>query len=924
MTQFQLSPEQQKVVSHRTGHLQVIACAGSGKTEAISRRVAALVGEGVDPETIVAFTFTDRAATELKARIVNRVSEQLGETAKGRLSPMFVGTIHGYCLRLIQDYVPEFSDFEVLDPNRHAAFLSRQYRPLNLASLGLDGHWQSIRDFAETVDIISNELIRPEQLDGTPLGTVYREYLAILNRFHFLTFGRVIQQAVESLSIQEIFSKVKSRLSHLIVDEFQDINPAQDALIRLLGSDPVHVCVVGDDDQSIYQWRGSDVSSIQEFIQRFKGASSVTLATNRRSSFQIVQAASLFAKTISKRLPKDMKATRDPLPESFNVWASETPETEAATIVATIERLHAKGLPYKDIAILYRSVRTSAPMMLDALRAKNIPHRCGGRTGLFLEPEIDLLGRSFVWLVDYDWRPPGYGQTSEKIEIESLVSSYKNVFETNRSETEIRRMLEDWKKLATEKTQASDLITDFYALLRFLGVHKWDLENPEQAARIGTLARLSQILADFEHVTRRGRWEIQEDGTKAFTGGQDRGEFYYQRLANFIQHFARDAYEGFEGEDSPDLDAVEIITVHGAKGLEWPVVFMPSLQDKRFPSSKSGKAKQWIFPADVLSGATRSRYEGSEDEERRLFYVAMTRAKDALYMSHFAHQKNVSRPSRFLTQLVGSNIPLLNDLPLPTITITKNNQAKEQLSVSFSGISDFEDCGHRYRLSESVGFQRQIVAQMGYGKAIHHVLRRIADRAVETGKIPDLAEAMQILDRDLYMPFANKATVENMQKQAARLIERYLAAYRDDLNRIWATERSFELHLPQAIVSGRSDVILSHHGGTPDSLAVVDYKTVKGDDRDSLFEFQLQIYAVAGKAEGLGIDAALLHHLGDGKRKSVDISPAALNATFSRVVGLVEGLRLRQFAPKPEVKKCEVCDFKQICQHSPADPWVDE
>lgn len=94
-------------------------------------------------------------------------------------------------------------------------------------------------------------------------------------------------------------------------------------------------------------------------------------------------------------------------------------------------------------------------------------------------------------------------------------------------------MLEDWKKLATEKTQASDLITDFYALLRFLGVHKWDLENQEQAARIGTLARLSQILADFEHVTRRGRWEIQEDGTKVFTGGQDRGEFYYQRLANY-------------------------------------------------------------------------------------------------------------------------------------------------------------------------------------------------------------------------------------------------------------------------------------------------------------------------------------------------------------------------------------------------------
>jgi DNA helicase-2/ATP-dependent DNA helicase PcrA len=204
-TQFKLSDEQRAVIEHRGGHLQVIACAGAGKTEAISRRVATLIDEGVEPFQIVAFTFTERAAASLKNRITKRVAESKGPAFLDRLGPMFVGTIHAYCLRILQDHLPEFGNHDILDENRLAGLLSREHKRLKLNDLGTQ-HWRPIADFLRNADVVENELIDPAKLKATPFGDCYLRFKETLDRYHFMTFGMLIARAVEALRNPTFFT----------------------------------------------------------------------------------------------------------------------------------------------------------------------------------------------------------------------------------------------------------------------------------------------------------------------------------------------------------------------------------------------------------------------------------------------------------------------------------------------------------------------------------------------------------------------------------------------------------------------------------------------------------------------------------------------------------------------------------------------
>ena len=220
-------------VTHRGSHMQIIASAGAGKTEVVSQRVVSLIAEGVDGRSIVAFTFTEKAASELKERIVERTRQIIGPDATDRLSGLFVGTIHAYCFQLLQRIAPRFETYDVLDDGQATALLAREGNHLKIKSLSTrDGLYDGIKTFRKNADVVENELLELDDLED-PFRSVYETYLATLDKYRLLTFGLQIVKTVESLSDPAVRSEVHRTLRHLIVDEYQDINPAQERLIEI-------------------------------------------------------------------------------------------------------------------------------------------------------------------------------------------------------------------------------------------------------------------------------------------------------------------------------------------------------------------------------------------------------------------------------------------------------------------------------------------------------------------------------------------------------------------------------------------------------------------------------------------------------------------------------------------------------------------
>ena len=281
-------------------------------------------------------------------------------------------------------------------------------------------------------------------MKGTPFGECHIAFKQMLFRYHFLTYGLLISEAVKALGRPDVFKRVHGPLRHLIVDEYQDINPAQEKLISFLANPPVHLCVVADDDQAIYQWRGSDVSNMQEFPKRYKPTTSHPLSTNRRSRPKIIATANDFAKSISPRLPKKMNSHRPASGPEVHCWSAETVPDEAEVIADSIEKLLKKGYRYKDIAILFRSVRTSSPPLIQLFKERDIPFRCAGRTGLFMQPEASVLGKMYAWLLDNDWKNDRYGD-SESITLDDLLTEFQDVFNEGKKIAGLRQHLGDWK-----------------------------------------------------------------------------------------------------------------------------------------------------------------------------------------------------------------------------------------------------------------------------------------------------------------------------------------------------------------------------------------------------------------------------------------------------------------------------------------------
>ena len=287
----------------------------------------------------------------------------------------------------------------------------------------------------------------------------------------------------------------------------------------------------------------------------------------------------------------------------------------------------------------------------------------------------------------------------------------------------------------------------------------------------------------------------------------------------------------------------------------------------------------------------------------------MTRARDWLSLSrHDAVTKRRVAASPYWLEHRDLAVDP-SDVDLPT-HIEEPSAADDPLTVTYSEMAAFLACGQAYRLRNLIGFQPRLAPELGYGKAVHHVLRTIAESTRASGEVPAGAELTEILDDAFFLPTANKAAHRQLKEAATRLVTEYTTRHSDDLFRIWETERPFELHLDGVTVSGRADVILDKEGGVETGLAILDYKTSTTDASEH--ELQLQVYVDAGRREGLDVRGAYVHDLKAGKRSPVPIDEAAITAAEGSVNSAAQRLKARDFAPSPG-PACRSCEVRTVC-----------
>lgn len=914
------TPSQYDAINTINQNLQIIACAGSGKTQVISARIVEILRSGADPSEIIAFTFTEKAAGELKDRIDRLCLQELG-TNRG-LGGMFVGTIHGYCLNLLQSPpLYRYLKYSVLDDVQQRPLIDRHSTQSGLTSTPLlDGgtlrRWQDSRLYQQLISILREGEVDHNQIPSTVLDAV-AQYHKLLHEHRYLDYTMIITEAVTELETNhQLRQQVSQQINYVVVDEYQDVNPLQERLIRLLHHLGANLCVVGDDDQTIYQWRSSDVKNIITFAKRYPNVSQIRLNENFRSSVGVIESARQVIELNPERLEKKMESVdRQPFAHGdILALTFPDPESEAKWIVEKIQQLHGtayqdnpdklpRGLTFGDFAILLRSVKNDANPITAALDAASIPFVVSGMNQLFSTPEVQIMQAVFYFMADFSnaQQPPV---------TEQLLSKFLHDGELGLTPQQITsglNLLQERKQLlAQNRTDALLFLQRLY--LDFLEALSLREETiPLHHGRTGeiifyNLGKFSQVITDYEQIN------FKSDPQSIYEG-----------FAGFLHFQAPDYYpEGWEEAGLAHLDAVQILTVHKSKGMQWPAVFVPCLRKNRFPSKRHGGRSVWhIIPDTAVTNA--DRYKGTVEDERRLFYVAITRAERYLFCSFSPVPGNrlYSSTSPFQLELTNSHYILTNEPPQlspPSFLPPQPRREDATLALTFSELKYFFDCPYSFKLRFLYGFDEPISQAIGYGKSLHDALAQIHSESIH-GRIPTADDVPQLVDIHLHLPFASNRVIENTRRVAEASLRTYLARNRQHLDKLEHVEKTIELKLSEGIVvNGRIDLIRRLDTG---DTVVVDFKSTQRAQAEDITRRQLQVYAL-GYEQLTGSRASMIeiHNLDDGGVNREIVDQELIRHTINQVQDAGRDLR-RNHTPRLTnwCDTCEKCDLAGICRN---------
>jgi DNA helicase-2/ATP-dependent DNA helicase PcrA len=617
-----LNQEQFEAVTHGQGPLLVIAGAGSGKTRVLTRRIAYLIEEeSIHPSQILAITFTNKAAAEMRAR----VADLIGPEAKG----MWVSTFHSACVRILRSHGEALGygkNFAIYDSDDSEKLIS-----LVIGSLGLDSKRFPARGMAGQISSAKSELVSPAKLADRAshimerrVAEVYRIYEERLKAANAMDFDDLIVNTYRLFAEHPgVLDYYQRRFVHLLVDEYQDTNVAQNGLVMALGDKSRNVFVVGDSDQSVYGFRGADMRNILEFSKNFDDAKVIKLEQNYRSTQNILKVANAIIAQNSNRLEKNLWSDQGD-GDKVKMFVGSDQDEEANFVATTIQKENAQGIRFGDMAVFYR-INSNSRSIEEALIRRSIPYRVVGGTRFYDRKEIRDAVSYLRLLVNpndemslrrvCNTPKRGVGDASVLRVFEFSQSQSVPAFEAFRRASEAGvsgraltgiasfiKLIDDLTKLVADQAPPIAIIEQF---LEKSGYR----EELSASGQVDDLARLDNI-------------------TELIGVASE-----HQSLEEFLDSVALVA----QADQIKDDNVVTLMTVHTAKGLEFDLVFLTAFEDGIFPHS-------------------RSLYDESElEEERRLCYVAVTRARKKLFVTRASKRfvfgsESASVPSRFIDE----------------------------------------------------------------------------------------------------------------------------------------------------------------------------------------------------------------------------------------------------------------------------------
>ncbi|MBM5023295.1 DNA helicase II [Vibrio parahaemolyticus] len=627
-----LNDKQREAVAAPLENLLVLAGAGSGKTRVLVHRIAWLMSvEQASPFSIMSVTFTNKAAAEMRGRIE--------ELMMGSASGMWNGTFHGICHRILRAHyldakLPE--DFQIIDSDDQQRLLKRLIKAQNLD----EKQWPA-RQVAWWINGKKDEGLRPAHIDAyhDPVTKTYLQlytaYQEACDRAGLVDFAEILLRAHELLRDNKFVREhYQARFKHILVDEFQDTNNIQYAWLRMMAGPECHVMIVGDDDQSIYGWRGAKVENIEKFTREFPSVTTIRLEQNYRSTKTILEASNTLIANNTERMGKELW-TDGVVGEPISVYSAYNELDEARFAVNKIKEWQDKGGALNDAAMLYRN-NAQSRVLEEALIQAGLPYRIYGGMRFFERQEIkDAL--AYMRLM---------ANRNDDAAFERVVNTPTRGLGDKTLET-IRRAARDrgctmWEAsvaMLDEQVlagRAAGALGRFIELITALEDDTLEMPLHEQTDHVIKYSGLFAMYDQEKGEKSKARIENLEElvtATRQFEKPEEAEEM--SLLTAFLTHAALEAGEGQADEFE---DAVQLMTLHSAKGLEFPLVFMVGVEEGMFPSQMSAEEA------------------GRLEEERRLCYVGMTRAMQKLYITYaemrrLYGQDKYHKPSRFIREL---------------------------------------------------------------------------------------------------------------------------------------------------------------------------------------------------------------------------------------------------------------------------------